>query len=71
MPKHFYLFDDVISTLTQVVTKVEYNKKGVKVTCEDKSVYIAKYAIVSVSLGVLQTDLIDFVPDLPVFLPNS
>ena len=50
----------------QVVNKVKYRKKGVRVTCEDGSVFVADYAIISVSLGVLQSTLIDFVPDLPV-----
>jgi len=36
------------------------------VTTEDGSIYRADYVMVSVSLGVLQTNLIKFQPDLPV-----
>lgn len=50
----------------QLVRKIEYSKRGVKVTTEDGTMYSSDYAIVSVSLGVLQSSLIDFVPDLPV-----
>ncbi|KAG0597932.1 hypothetical protein M758_12G031200 [Ceratodon purpureus] len=57
--------------LNKVVNKVEYRKRGVRVTCEDGSVYVAGYAIVSVSLGVLQSNLIDFEPDLPFWKLKS
>ena len=50
----------------QLVRKIEYSNKGVKVTTGDGIVYTSDYAIVSVSLGVLQSTLIDFEPDLPV-----
>lgn len=53
----------------QLVRKIEYSKEGVKVTTEDGTGYTSNYAIVSVSLGVLQSTLIDFVPDLPVRAP--
>ncbi|XP_024394658.1 polyamine oxidase 1 [Physcomitrium patens] len=51
--------------LNKVVCEVEYTKKGVKVTTENGEVYTSDYVIVSVSLGVLQSKLIDFVPDFP------
>ena len=41
-------------------------KSGVRVTTEDGLGYVAANAIVSVSVSVLQSALIDFVPDLPV-----
>ena len=63
---HQHICDCVIHTCVQVVRKVEYHKKGVRVTTEDGSVYTADYVVVSVSLGVLQSELIKFVPDLPV-----
>lgn len=50
----------------QLVNKIEYSKEGVEVTTKDGTVYTSDYAIVSVSLGVLQSTAIDFVPDLPV-----
>eukprot|EP01018_Ginkgo_biloba_P021871 Gb_25001 [translate_table: standard] len=52
--------------LNKVVRKVKHSSKGVKVWTEDGSVFGAKYAIISVSLGVLQSKLIEFKPPLPV-----
>ncbi|KAG0555932.1 hypothetical protein KC19_11G013800 [Ceratodon purpureus] len=51
--------------LNTLVNKIEYSKEGVEVTTKDGTVYTSDYAIVSVSLGVLQSTAIDFVPDLP------
>ncbi|GLJ36658.1 hypothetical protein SUGI_0737470 [Cryptomeria japonica] len=53
--------------LNKVVRKIEYTDSGVKVSTEDGSVYTAKNTIVSVSVGVLQTKLIEFKPDLPMW----
>ncbi|XP_057817271.1 polyamine oxidase 7 [Cryptomeria japonica] len=53
--------------LNKVVRKIEYGDSGVKVSTEDGSVYTAKNSIVSVSAGVLQTKLIEFKPDLPMW----
>lgn len=50
----------------QVVREINYSKNGVQVKTEDGSMYQAKYVIVSVSVGVLQSDLIVFKPHLPV-----
>eukprot|EP00252_Welwitschia_mirabilis_P025972 TRINITY_DN8314_c0_g1_i1.p1 TRINITY_DN8314_c0_g1~~TRINITY_DN8314_c0_g1_i1.p1 ORF type:complete len:528 (-),score=50.91 TRINITY_DN8314_c0_g1_i1:115-1668(-) len=52
--------------LNKVVRKIIYSDKAVKVITEDGSVYTAKTAIVSVSLGVLQSNLIAFEPRLPM-----
>ncbi|KAH9314939.1 hypothetical protein KI387_023566, partial [Taxus chinensis] len=52
--------------LNKVVHKIEYSHSDVKVSTEDGSVYSAKNTIVSVSAGVLQTNLIQFKPALPV-----
>ncbi|GAB4845650.1 hypothetical protein Ancab_039051 [Ancistrocladus abbreviatus] len=62
--------DDVITDprlkLGQVVTKISnYSQNGVTVTAEDGSIYRAKLVIISVSVGVLQSDLIAFRPFLP------
>lgn len=53
----------------QVVREITYFPSGVMVKTEDK-VYRADYVMVSVSLGVLQTDLIRFRPQLPVSTSN-
>lgn len=50
----------------QVVRQIAYNEQGVVVKTEDGSSYSADYVVVSTSLGVLQTDLIKFTPQLPV-----
>ena len=52
----------------QVVRELQYSRNGVTVTTEDGSVYSADYVILSVSIGVLQSDLISFNPRLPVRL---
>lgn len=51
--------------LNKVVREVQHSKNGVKVTTEDGSSYEADYLILSVSIGVLQSDLISFRPSLP------
>ena len=51
--------------LNTVVREVTYFPSGVAVRTEDGKVYRADYVIVSASLGVLQTDLIRFKPQLP------
>lgn len=54
----------------QVVSEVQYSRNGVTVKTEDGHVYTAEYIIVSVSVGVLQSNLITFSPPLPVSSPN-
>lgn len=49
-----------------MVREISYNHRGVVVTTEDNSAYSADYVIVSASIGVLQSDLIQFKPQLPV-----
>jgi len=53
--------------LNKVVTEIVYPKNSVSVKTEDGSTYSANYAIVSASVGVLQTDLIKFKPKLPMW----
>jgi hypothetical protein len=48
------------------VREITYFPSGVMVKTEDNKVYRADYVMISVSLGVLQTDLIRFRPQLPV-----
>jgi polyamine oxidase len=52
--------------LNKVVREISYSPSGVTVKTEDNAVYLADYVIVSASLGVLQSDLIQFKPQLPV-----
>ncbi|CAM0901750.1 unnamed protein product [Alopecurus aequalis] len=52
-------------TLNTVVREITYSPRGVTVRTEDDTVYQADYVVVSASLGVLQTDLIQFKPHLP------
>ncbi|KAF8378293.1 hypothetical protein HHK36_029632 [Tetracentron sinense] len=56
---------DLRVKLNKVVTEINYKADGVVVTTEDGSTYEADYVMVSVSIGVLQTKLINFVPILP------
>lgn len=49
-----------------MVKRIRHSGSGVIVSTEDGSTYNADYVIVSVSLGVLQSKLIKFEPDLPV-----
>ncbi len=50
--------------LSHVVTKVERDDDGVRVTT-DKGVFEADYAVIAVPLGVLKKGAIEFVPPLP------
>ncbi|MCO5591111.1 hypothetical protein L7F22_045088 [Adiantum nelumboides] len=49
----------------KVVKYIEYTSRGAIVKTEDGTVYITKYVILTVSLGVLQSNLITYKPDLP------
>lgn len=50
----------------QVVRELQHSRDGVTVITEDGYVYEANYVILSVSIGVLQSHLISFNPNLPV-----
>jgi len=52
----------------QVVREILHWERGVRVITEDGCVYEADYVIVSVSIGVLQSDIVAFTPLLPVCL---
>ncbi|XP_037496176.1 polyamine oxidase 1 isoform X1 [Jatropha curcas] len=70
-----YLAKQFLSSLTtdprlklnKVVREVSYSKNGVTIKTEDGSTYNSKYVIVSASVGVLQSNLIDFQPKLPTW----
>ncbi|XP_012065601.1 polyamine oxidase 1 [Jatropha curcas] len=51
--------------LNKVVREIHHSRNGVIVETEDGCVYEASYVILSVSIGVLQSDLISFRPPLP------
>ncbi|KAJ4978428.1 hypothetical protein NE237_009208 [Protea cynaroides] len=51
--------------LNKVVRELRHSRNGVTVKTEDGCVYEANYVILSVSVGVLQSDLISFHPTLP------
>ncbi|KAL5160106.1 Polyamine oxidase 1 [Glycine soja] len=51
--------------LNKVVRELQYSKSGVTVKTEDGCVYETNYVILSVSIGVLQSDLLAFNPPLP------
>ncbi|KAF7824581.1 polyamine oxidase 1-like [Senna tora] len=51
--------------LNKVVRELHHSNSGVTVVTEDGCIYEADYLILSVSIGVLQSDLIAFNPPLP------
>ncbi|XP_061348302.1 polyamine oxidase 1-like isoform X2 [Gastrolobium bilobum] len=51
--------------LNKVVRELQHSRTGVTVITEDGCVYEADYVILSVSIGVLQSDLLAFNPPLP------
>uniref|UniRef100_A0A803LC14 Amine oxidase domain-containing protein n=1 Tax=Chenopodium quinoa TaxID=63459 RepID=A0A803LC14_CHEQI len=51
--------------LNTVVREIQNSRSGVTVKTEDGSIYEASYVVLSVSIGVLQSDLISFRPPLP------
>jgi polyamine oxidase len=54
-----------------IVTGIEYSDSGVTITNNDGSCVEADYAINTVSLGVLQNDVIAFQPELPDWKQDS
>jgi polyamine oxidase len=61
-----YISDNHLK-LKKVVREIQYTNKGVNAVTKDGSTYTAENTIVSVSMGVLQTKLIKFKPDLPLW----
>ncbi|KAK2165637.1 hypothetical protein LSH36_47g00002 [Paralvinella palmiformis] len=65
------LLDDVMGNddrrlkLNHLITEILYADDGVRVTTSDKRSYTADYVIITVSLGVLQNEVITFDPPLP------
>eukprot|EP01084_Bolivina_argentea_P238374 400485_1 len=50
--------------LRSPITTIQYNENGVIVRLENTSEYSAKYGIVTFPLGVLQSDIVQFIPKL-------
>ncbi|KAF2032882.1 amine oxidase [Setomelanomma holmii] len=61
----FLKANDTRVLFNTVVTGIQYSDTGVTITNEDGSCVEADYAINTVSLGVLQNDVIQFTPELP------
>ncbi|XP_052211585.1 polyamine oxidase 1-like [Diospyros lotus] len=51
--------------LNKVVRELRHSRSGVRLVTEDGSAYEANYAILSVSIGVLQSNLISVTPPFP------
>ena len=51
--------------LNTTVKEIKWNDNGVYVTSEDGDVYTADYALVTFSIGVLKSGLVQFTPQLP------
>ncbi|XP_038045962.1 polyamine oxidase 7-like [Patiria miniata] len=52
--------------LNRKVVSIDYrNDASVVVTCEDGTRYISEYVLITFSIGVLQNNLIQFIPSLP------
>lgn len=49
----------------KVVVEIKYNLNGVEVRTNDDHVYKASYSLCTFSTGVLATDLVKFIPELP------
>lgn len=51
--------------MNKIVTQIKYNSSGIEVRTKDGETYKAKYGICTFSTGVLASDLVEFVPELP------
>ncbi|EYU43000.1 hypothetical protein ABFS82_14G167800 [Erythranthe guttata] len=51
--------------LNQIIRELHHSRNGITVKTEDGCIYEADYIILSVSIGVLQSQLISFSPPLP------
>ncbi len=60
-----YLSDGIDIKLVAIVTKIKYAKTPVVVDLNDGSTMYAKKVIITVSLGVLKSNYIEFAPALP------
>ena len=51
--------------LNCIVTKVEVNEESVRVTTDDHRSYLARYVLITIPLGCLKSQTIEFSPALP------
>ncbi|XP_078597199.1 uncharacterized protein LOC144873576 [Branchiostoma floridae x Branchiostoma japonicum] len=65
MAKSFLAGNDQRLKLNKTITSIQWGNNGVTATTKDGSRYTADYAIVTFSMGVLQDNLVQFVPSLP------
>ena len=61
----FVKASDSRSLLNTIATEVKYNNNGVYVTSAKGNVFFAKFALVTFSIGVLKSGLVQFKPQLP------
>ncbi|KAI8520756.1 hypothetical protein Bbelb_005100 [Branchiostoma belcheri] len=57
--------NDTRRQLNKVVQTVNWTDAGVTITTADGSTYRGEYGLMTVSVGVLENEVIDFTPDLP------
>ena len=62
-----YLAQNITSKIRteKTVTKIKYSSNGIEVRTKDNEIYKAKYGLCTFSTGVLASDLVEFIPDLP------
>ncbi|XP_066283413.1 uncharacterized protein [Branchiostoma lanceolatum] len=65
MAESFLAENDQRLKLNKTITTIEWTYDGVTVTTKDGSSYTADFAIVTFSMGVLQSNSVEFVPGLP------
>ncbi|CAH1265022.1 KDM1B [Branchiostoma lanceolatum] len=65
MAESFLAEDDQRLKLNKTITTIQWSDDGVTVTTKDGSRYTADFAIVTFSMGVLQSNSVEFVPGLP------
>ncbi|XP_066283765.1 uncharacterized protein [Branchiostoma lanceolatum] len=65
MAESFLTKNDQRLKLNKTITTIRWSDDGVTVTTKDGSSYTADFAIVTFSMGVLQSNSVEFVPGLP------
>ncbi|XP_078677567.1 uncharacterized protein LOC144914052 [Branchiostoma floridae x Branchiostoma belcheri] len=65
MAESFLAGNDQRLKLNKTVTTIRWGDDGVTVTTKDGSTYTADFAVVTFSMGVLQSNAVEFVPGLP------
>jgi polyamine oxidase len=62
-----YLAQNITSKIKteKVVIQIKYSSDGIEVRTKDNETYKAKYGLCTFSTGVLASDLVEFIPELP------